>query len=309
MTDRLTSPFLHRPPRWISARYSVRDLVLPATALITFVFVIGFAIAPSGVGRRNYSDVIQTLAPLGNAIAMSKLLLGTSLDADQREFATIVYDESMSLLGIINDILDLSLIEGGRLVIDSIDFALADVVSRAIRTVSPGIGAKGLRLEVTLDPLIPLRLRGDPQRLRQILLNFVANAVKFTPGGSIVVSVVQDHINDDGIFVRFDVRDTGIGIDSVTLGQLFQPFTQANSSTKRTYGETGLGLAICNRLAEAMGGQVGAESVEGSGSNFWFVARLIMALDDYSVPILDCDAVVRPDRAFSPTWWSTSPSF
>ena len=218
----------------------------------------------------NMSHEIRT--PMNAVIGMAHLALRTRLDDKQRGYLEKIQHSGQHLLEIIDDILDLSKIEAGKLEIERIDFSL----ERMLRTVSDLVAeravAKHLELIVEVAPDVPDSLRGDPLRLRQILINFANNAVKFTHQGEIVIRVERRGAGESQprIRLRFEVRDTGIGIDAATRSRLFQSFEQADASTTRRYGGSGLGLAICRRLVELMGGTLGVDSTPGQGSTFWF---------------------------------------
>ncbi|HLL64946.1 MAG TPA: ATP-binding protein [Micromonosporaceae bacterium] len=210
--------------------------------------------------------------PMNGVIGLSSLLLRTDLDPTQERYAAGIHTAGNALLGVINDVLDFSKIEADKLVLDVDDFELSAVLTAVTALVNPAAQQKGLTVVTRCDPKLPTMVRGDGGRLRQILLNIVGNAVKFTPRGSVTLRVTQDTSapGDTGtVRARFEVSDTGIGLDGADAERLFEPFTQADASTTRSYGGTGLGLAICRQLTEAMGGTIGVESAPGQGSTFW----------------------------------------
>lgn len=212
--------------------------------------------------------------PMNGIIGMTGLLLESGLDRVQREYAETIRASADSLLTILNDILDFSKIEAGKLDIESIEFDLTTAVEDVGSLMAFQAAAKGLELVVNVRPEVPRRVLGDPQRIRQCLLNLVGNAIKFTQRGEVVVEVCTLGRQDGKALVHFEVRDTGIGIDPAALSKLFQPFTQADSSTTRKFGGTGLGLSIVRRLVEMMGGRTGAQSALDQGSTFWFTLPL-----------------------------------
>lgn len=220
----------------------------------------------------NMSHEIRT--PMNAILGITHLLQHDSTDPTQRERLSKIGAASKHLLSVINDILDLSKIEAGRLQLEDTDFTLADVLDHVASLIGDSVRSKGLSLEVDSDG-VPAWLHGDPTRLRQALLNFAGNAVKFTEQGRIILRASLIDEKDDALTLRFEVQDSGIGIAAEKLPRLFEAFEQADVSTTRKFGGTGLGLAITRRLVELMGGAVGVESELGKGSTFWFSVQVL----------------------------------
>jgi two-component system sensor histidine kinase/response regulator len=220
----------------------------------------------------NMSHEMRT--PMNSILGMAFLALRASPSPQVRQYLTHISDSGRYLLELISSILDFSKIESGKLELEAVDFSLPAVARAAAALMEESASQKSLVLRVDIDPALERPLRGDPLRLRQVLLNYLGNAVKFSPRGEIRLYARAVQRDDAGVVMRLEVRDPGIGMSADELERVFQPFHQADSSTSRRFGGTGLGLAICRKIADAMRGQVGADSVPGQGSTFWLETRL-----------------------------------
>ncbi|MGQ0665783.1 MAG: response regulator [Nitrospiraceae bacterium] len=237
--------------------------------------------------------------PMNGVIGMTDLLLETDLTDEQREQAEIVRRSGEHLMGILNNILDFSKIEAGKVNLEVLDFDLRTLVNDVVTLLAEQSRAKGLELSTLVQAPVPTALQGDPGRLRQILMNLISNAIKFTERGEVMVRVGLDDSEagepEGTVVLRFEISDMGIGMTPEECGKLFHPFVQADGSTTRKYGGTGLGLAICKQLVELMQGRIGVESTVGQGSRFWFTAQMIRQPEP-PIPLPASRAVLRDHR-------------
>src|SRR6266849_1477604 len=210
--------------------------------------------------------------PMNGVIGMTGLLLDTELTPEQHDYVDTIRTSGDTLLDIINDILDFSKIEAGRVRMETIDFTPKHVTEEAVELFAEPAANKGVELILDVDPAVPHSVIGDPGRLRQVLINLVGNAIKFTDSGEVVVRVERLDTMTPGVMIRFEVADTGVGLTGDEQSRVFSTYAQIDSSTTRRHGGTGLGLAIARMLSQLMGGEIGVESEKGAGSRFWFTA-------------------------------------
>lgn len=279
------------PPKWLQAKAKVTKhdetgkplnmigMLMDITEQKKNGEILALERDKATAAARAKSEFLATMSheirtPMNGVIGMTDLLLATKLDKEQTHFAQTIQFSGRALLTIINDILDFSKIEAGKVELEHSSFAIAEVIEGIIEILAPKAHDAGLEIGYTLAPDLHINVNGDSGRLRQILINLIGNAIKFTSEGGVCIAVDQLSKTNEHVNLRFAVQDTGIGISKRNLEKLFSSFTQVDASTTRLFGGTGLGLAISKGLIKAMGGKIGVESKQGSGSTFWIEIEL-----------------------------------